>query len=221
MEDVLTLYHLPYDPRFPVVCLDEFPLALQADARASLPASPGQVRREDFEYERRGSCNLFVAFQPLAGWRWVWCEPRRRKQEFAHVVRALVDEYFPDAERIRLVCDNLNTHTPAAFYDTFPAEEARRITERIEFHYTPPHGSWLNMVEIDASVMARQCLGRRIGDMATLEEQVSAWAEARNAERASVEWHFTPEAARVKFQRRYPSVDVRQDDNHPAAPNST
>jgi hypothetical protein len=212
MEDVLTLYQLPYDPRFPVVCLDEFPLALQASVRASLPVMPGQPRRADFEYERRGSCNLFMAFQPLAGWRRVWCEPRRRKQEFAHVVRALVDECFPDAEQIRLVCDNLNTHTPAAFYDTFPAEEARRITERVAFHYTPPHGSWLNMVEIEAAVMARQCLGRRLGEIAAVEHDVTCWAQARNAEQASVDWRFSPEAARAKFHRRYPSVDVN---DHP------
>jgi len=214
MEDVLTLYQQPYDPRFPVVCLDEFPLALHDAVRASLPITPGRPQRDDFEYTRCGACTLFLAFQPLAGWRRVWCEPRRRKQEFAHVVRALVDECFPDAERIRLVCDNLNTHTPAAFYDTFPADDARRLTERVAFHYTPPHGSWLNMVEIEASVMARQCLDRRLPDLATVAHQVDAWAAHRNTTRASVDWQFTAAAARVKFHRRYPSVDVNQRQTH-------
>jgi transposase len=204
MEDLLDLYAEPYDPRRPVVCLDERPYALLGDVQDPLPMGPGQPQRVDYEYERHGSCNLFLVFQPLQGWRQVSVTERRTSEEFAWQIKRLVDEAFPEAKVIRVVLDNLNTHTPAALYQTFPPEEARRLTRKLEFHYTPKHASWLNMVEIEFSILARQCLNRRLPEREEVQREVQAWAEARNAARATVEWRFTTADARLKFHRLYP-----------------
>ncbi len=170
-----------------------------------LPPQPGQPQRIDYEYHRNGTCNLFTYFQPLAGWRHVEVTDRRTKQDFAYCMKFLVDVHFPLAEIIRVVIDNLNIHTPAALYETFEAKEARRILKKLEFHYTPKHGSWLNQVEIELSVLSRQCLERRIPDQETLKQEITAWEESRNQARATVAWRFTTTDARVKLQRLYPS----------------
>ena len=204
MEDVLDLYAEPYDPRWPQVCFDERPCPLRADVRAPVPAQPGQPARYDYEYERRGGCNLFVVFQPLAGWRRLAVTARRTNRDFAEQMRQLVDQDFPEAELIRVVLDNLSTHSPAALYQTFPAEEARRLLRKLAFHYTPKHGSWLNMVEIELAVLMKQCLNRRIGDQDTLEREVVAWAQQRNAHRATVKWLFNLSDARTRLARFYP-----------------
>ncbi len=203
MEDVLDLYGEPYDPKRPVVCFDERPYSLRAHTRDPLPVEPGRPRREDYEYERRGTCNLFVVFQPLVGWRKVTVTERRTSEDFARQMKQLVDEIFPEAEVIRVVLDNLNTHTPAALYQTFPAEEARRLTRKLEFHYTPKHGSWLNMVEIELSILERQCLNRRLPDLESVRREVKAWERARNEARATVDWRFTTTDARHKLHRLY------------------
>ena len=204
MEDVLDLYEKPYDPKRPVVCYDERPCVLHAEVRESLPMEPGKPQRIDSEYERNGSCYLFMNFQPLSGWRQVEVSDRRTNQDFAHWMKRLVDGQFPTAEVIRVILDNLSTHTPAAFYQTFVSEEARRLTQKLEFHYTPKHGSWLNMVEIELSVLSRQCLNRRIPDRESLQREVSAWEQARNQQKATVNWRFTTKKARHKLQRFYP-----------------
>lgn len=204
MEDVLDLYAQPYDPRRPVVCFDERPCQLLMDVREPLPMKPGRPRREDNEYKRQGSCNLFLLFQPLAAWRKAVVTERRTSEEFAYQMKALVDEFFPQAEVIRVVLDNLNIHTPAALYQAFPAEEARRIARKLEFHYTPKHGSWLNMVEIEFSILVRQCLNRRLPDMESMRREVEAWEKERNDAKATVEWRFTTADARTKLQRLYP-----------------
>lgn len=203
MEDILDLYAEPYDPRRPVVCFDERPYRLLGDKHPPLPMEPGQPQRVDYEYERRGRCNLFLTFQPLTGWRHVEVTERRTGEDFAWQMKWLVDEVFPEAEVIRVVLDNLNTHTPAALYRTFPPEEARRLTRKLEFHYTPKHGSWLNMVEIEFSVLARRCLNRRLPDVESVRREVEAWERDRNAARATVEWRFTTTDARLKLHRLY------------------
>ena len=205
MEDVLDLYAEPHDPARPVVCFDELSKQLVAETRAPLPAEPGRPERFDYEYERRGTANLFLACQTLAGWRHVAVTDRRTKHDFAEQMRELVDVHFPDADKIRVVLDNLNTHTPAALYEAFPAAEARRIARKLDFRHTPVHGSWLNMAELEFSMLARQCLGRRIPDRATLATEVAAWAAARNERRATIRWQFTVEDARSKLHRLYPS----------------
>jgi DDE superfamily endonuclease len=205
MEDVLDLYAEPHDPKRPWVCFDETSKQLVAETRTPLPMEPGQPERFDYEYERNGTANLFLLCQPLAGWRHVAVTDRRTKHDFAEQMQALVDVHFPDAETIRVVLDNLNTHTPAALYEAFPAAEARRIAKKLEFHYTPVHGSWLNMAELEFSMLARQCLGRRIPDRATLETEVATWQAARNEQRATIRWQFTVEDARSKLHRLYPS----------------
>jgi len=209
METVLDLYREPYDARRPVVCLDERPCLLRGEVRTPLPMRPGRDARYDHEYVRgSSSCCVLMAFEPLRARRRVWVRPQRRRLEFAEVVRALADEVYSDAETIRLVCDNLNTHTPAAFYERYPPAEARRLAERIEFIYTPVHGSWLNPIEIEFSVMVRQCLRRRIGTLPELAQEVEAWTAARNAEGATVDWQFTTADARIKLRRLYPSVST-------------
>ena len=190
MEDVLDLYAEPYDPNRPVICFDEHPYQLLEERRAPLPMKRGRLKRIDYEYKRCGVCNLFLVFQPLTGQRWIRVTQRRRSEEFAWQMKWVVDELFPDAEVIRVVLDNLSTHTPAAFYRVFSPEEARRLTRKLEFHYTPKHGSWLNMVEIEFSILARQCLNRRLADMESVRRETEAWAEARNSVGATVEWHF-------------------------------
>jgi hypothetical protein len=207
MEDVLGLYHEPYDPDFPLVCFDESSKQLIKETRQPLPAQPGQVQRFDYEYERNGTRNLFVFFEPLTGWRHVQVTHRRTKQDWAQCMKQLVDEFYPNAKRIRVVQDNLNTHTPVALYETFEAAEARRIAEKLEFHHTPKHGSWLNMAEIEFSVLTRQCLDRRIPDAATLRREIAAWEQARNAHATSVNWQFTTDDARIKLAQLYPSFD--------------
>jgi hypothetical protein len=205
MEDLLDLYAEPDDPKRPVVCFDESTKQLVAETRVPLPMAPGKPERFDYEYERKGTANLFLSCQPLGGWRHVAVTEQRTKPDFAHQMRALVDVHFPDAETIRLVLDNLNTHTPAALYEAFEPAEARRILKRLEFHYTPVHGSWLNMAELEFSMLSRQCLGRRVPDRDTLVTEVTAWATARNEQRATITWQFTAEDARVKLHRLYPS----------------
>lgn len=205
---MLDLYEEPYDPLFPVVCFDERPCQLLAEVREALPVGPGKPERRDHEYERRGTANVLMAFEPLTGWRRVEVTERRRKQEFAEAVRRLVEEDYPQARKIRLVCDNLSTHSASAFYEAFPAEQARRLAKRIEFVHTPVHGSWLNMVEIELSVLVRQCLGkRRLPDVETLRREAQAWEEERNRAGASVEWRFTTDDARTKLRKLYPSVE--------------
>ncbi len=207
MEDVLDVYHLPDDPRYPTVCFDETSKQLITEVRTPLPAAPGQPERYDYEYERNGVANLFLFFCPLRNWRHVKVTDRRTKVDYAHCMRELVDELLPHAARIRVVQDNLNTHTPVALYEVFPPAEAKRILDRLEFHYTPKHGSWLNMAEIELSVLSRQCLDRRIPDKQTLQQEATAWEESRNAKGASVNWRFTTEDARIKLKRLYPSID--------------
>lgn len=207
MERVLDVYAEPYDPKRPVVCLDERPCALVGEGRDPLPMRPGSDQKQDHEYVRGGLCCAFLAFEPLQAWRRAWVRPQRRRLEFAEVVRELCDEIYPDADVVRIVCDNLNTHTAAAFYERYPPDEARRLAERVEFVYTPVHGSWLNVVECEFSAMVRQCLAhRRLGKIEALRREIEAWVTARNAEGATVEWQFTTADARIKLRRLYPSV---------------
>jgi hypothetical protein len=206
MEEVLDLYEEPYDPLLPVVCFDERPCQLLAEVRDPLPTAPGRAGRFDSHYERRGMAHVLMAFEPLSGWRKVEVSERRRGREFAGMVRGLLEEDYPRAERIRLVCDNLSSHSPAAFYESFPPEDARSLTKRIEFVYTPVHGSWLNMVEIELSALVRQCLGRRLPDVETLgREAQEAWCGERNRLGTSVDWRFATDDARTKLRSLYPS----------------
>lgn len=205
MEDVLDLYHQPYDPSRPVVCFDESNKQLIAETRIPLPMQPGQVQRYDYEYDRQGCCNLFMFFEPLAAWRHVEVTDQRTMIDYAHCMKYLVDERYPDAKVIRVVQDNLNTHKPAALYEAFPPQEARRILQRLEFHYTPKHGSWLNMAEIELHVLNSQCLDRRIPDKVTLIKVTTAWDVDRTQRAASVNWQFTTQDARIKLRRLYPS----------------
>jgi hypothetical protein len=205
LEDVLDLYAEPYAPARPVVCFDETSKQLVAEIRAPLPIEPGKPERVDYEYARSGVANLFLVTQPLGAWRHVDATDRRTKHDFAHRMRDPVDRHFPGAERIRVVLDNLNTHTPAALYEAFAPAEARRVLRKPELHYTPVHGSWLNMAEPEFSLLARQCLDRRIGDRATLVTEVATWEAARNEQRATIRWHFTVDHARAKLHRLYPS----------------
>jgi hypothetical protein len=207
MEDVLDLYMAPTDPAYPLVCFDETSKQLIGDSRSPLPAGPGQPERFDYEYVRHGVQNLFMFFAPLHNWRHVKVTERRTKEDWAACMRDLVDVHFPEAKRIRVVEDNLNTHTPAALYEALPPAEAKRILDRLEFHYTPKHGSWLNMAEIELSVLNGQCLDRRIADTATLEQEVAAWEKTRNQRRATVNWRFTSADARIKLKRLYPSLE--------------
>lgn len=204
MEDVLAVYARPPDPARPLVCFDECGKDLKAHTRPPQGGRPGRVAREDAEYVRRGSVNGFLACAPHLGWRHLTITARRTAIDFAHALRDLSDVHFPRAERIVLVLDNLNTHTPAALYQAFPPAEAWRILEKLEWHYTPKHGSWLNIAELELSVLQRQCLARRIPDVPTLEREVAAWVAARNAERLTTAWHFTQEAARSRLPWLYP-----------------
>jgi hypothetical protein len=205
MEDVLDLYAEPEDPERPRVCFDECPYQIISEVRASLPMRPGRPSRYDYEYKRQGTCNLFLFVQPHVGWRHVKVTARRTKLDFAHCMRDLVDIHFPEARVIRVVLDHLNTHTPAALYEAFEPAEARRIVRKLEFHYTPKHGSWLNMAEIELSVLSDQCLDRRLPDQQTVVQEVAAWETRRNAERATIDWRFGTQEARVKLKRLYPS----------------
>jgi len=204
MEDVLDVYHRPYDPQRPVVCLDETSRQVVAEVRDPLPVAPGRVARHDPEYARNGVVNCFVVSEPLRGWRQVRLSDRRTRIDFAHCVKELADVSYPQAERIVLVMDQLNTHSPASLYQAFAPAEAKRLADRLEIHYTPKHGSWLNMAEIELSVLARQCLNRRLGDRAALEREVAAWVAARNAATTTIDWQFTTADARIKLTRLYP-----------------
>jgi hypothetical protein len=213
MEDVLSVYTRPYDPRRPQVCFDELPKQLLAHTREPLPASPGHARREDYEYERHGTANLFLWYEPLAGRRHVEVTERRAMVDRAHCIEDLVDVHYPDAERIVLVMDNLNTHSPASLYEAFPPVEAMRLADKLEIHHTPKHGSWSGTrlrvsAEIELAILSAQCLDRRIPNQDTLRQEVAAWEETRNALGAAVNWRFTTEDARVKLRHLYPVHDV-------------
>jgi len=205
MEDVLEVYHRPYNPRRPQVCLDETNRQLVRETRTPIPAAPGRPATVDYEYERNGTVNLFMMFEPLAGQRHVLVTERRTAKDYAHAIRHLLDVAYPEAEKVVLVQDNLNTHTPASLYETFEPAEAKRLADRLELHYTPKHGSWLNMAEIELAVLAEQCLDRRLADRATLEREVAAWQAARNADGRGVDWRFTTEDARIKLTHLYPT----------------
>ncbi len=205
MEDVLDLYAEPYDEKRPKVNFDETSKQLIAETRRGLKAKAGRVQRYDYEYKRNGVRNLFMICEPQAGWRHVAITERRTKVDFAHQMKWLVDERYPGAEVIRVVFDNLNTHKVASLYEAFEPSEARRIAKKLEFHPTPKHGSWLNMAEIELSILERQCLDRRIGDEEMLRREVEAYEQRRNAERATIDWQFTAADARVKLHRLYPS----------------
>lgn len=204
MEQVLDVYQRPYDPRFPVICMDESNKQLIGDVQPPLPLQPGQAQKVDCNYERHGTGNLFIAFEPACGQRDVQVTEQRTRQDWAHFVQHIVDDLCPTAERITLVCDQLNTHSLASLYETFSPEEAHRLARKLELIYTPKHGSWLNMAEIEFSALSRQCLDRRIADLATLAREVAAWAKARNDHATTVHWRFTTADARIKLESLYP-----------------
>jgi hypothetical protein len=206
MEEVLQIYTTPYDPDYPLVCFDESSKQLISETRIPLPPEPGKTERFDYEYKREGVCNLFMFFEPLAGWRHVEVTDRRTQIDYAQQMKYLVDERYPHAQKIRIVQDNLNTHIGASLYKAFEPSEARRILDKLEFHYTPKHGSWLNMAEIELSVLTRQCLDRRIPQQDLLKEEVVAWEQRRNQLEASANWRFTTADARIKLKRLYPSI---------------
>lgn len=205
MEDVLEVYHRPHDPARPLVCLDEASKQLITETRPPVPAKPGRPARRDYEYERNGTANLFMLFAPLEGWRHVEVTDQRTAVDYARMLKALSDVHFPDAAKIVLVQDNLNTHKPASLYEAFPAEEARRLVGRFEWHYTPRHGSWLNMAESELGVLSSQCLDRRVPDKQTLTREVATWEGARNKKHTKADWQFTTADARVKLKRLYPA----------------
>lgn len=204
MEEVLEVYALPLDARYPQVCFDERPVQLLGEVYDPIPAQPGQVRRYDYEYKRHGTANLFVMCQPLAGWREVKVTQQRQKVDFAHCMKDLVEVHFPEADRIRVVLDNLNIHTAGALYEAFEPEEAHRILRKLEFHYTPKHGSWLNMAEIEISILSRQVLKQRIGSVTHLKQVTQVWTQRRNAQRATIDWQFDVTKARTKLAYLYP-----------------
>jgi DDE superfamily endonuclease len=218
MEDVLDLYAAPADPRQPVVCFDESPVQLIGEVRPPVPAKPGQIERYDYEYRRHGTANLFVVIDVNRPWRKVKVTEHRAATDFAECMRELVDVHYPKADRIRVVLDNLSTHTAGALYQALPAHQARRLLQRLEFHYTPKHASSLNMVEIEIGVLVRQCLDRRIESHARLVSETAAWEKRRNAERARINWMFTTEQARAKLGRAYPKLSARQQRNEESKP---
>ena len=205
MEDVIEVYHRPHDPDRPVVCVDETSKQLIVETRKPIPAAPGRPRRVDYEYQRNGTANLFMMFAPLEGWRDVKVTDQRAAIDYAQMLKELSDTHFSRASKIVLVQDNLSTHKPASLYEAFPAKEARRLVERFEWHYTPKHGSWLDMAESELSVLSRQCLARRIPDNESLTKEVAAWRDARNKTHAKADWQFTTANARVKLKRLYPT----------------
>ena len=207
MEDVLDVYTRPYDPRRPQVCLDETRRQLLGEVTPPLPPAPGRPARAGYAYTREGVCNLFLVTEPLRGWRHVAVSDRRTRADFAHGTRELVDVHYPAAARLVLVMDNLNIHSPASLYETFAPAEAKRLADKLEIHHTPRHGSWLNMAEIELSILQRQCLDRRLGHRATLAREVAAWTTARNAAERRIDWRFTTADARIKLKRLYPTYD--------------
>jgi len=208
MEETLDLYQQPYDKEEPLVCFDESSKQLIAEIREPIPMKQGDPQRYDTEYRRNGTVNLFMFFEPLGNWRHVEVTQQRTKIDFAHCMKALVDDFFPKAKLIHVVMDNLNTHKLASLYEAFPAKEAHRIARQLQFHYTPKHGSWLNMAEIELSILSRQCLSRRIPEKKRLEKEVEAWQAERNHSGATINWQFTTKDARIKLKRLYPSFDV-------------
>jgi DDE superfamily endonuclease len=206
MEDVIQTYMLPYDAKCPVVCFDEASKQLFGEVRAPEPARPGALARVDYEYERKGVCCQLVMCEPLRGWRHVQVTERRTRQDYAHCIREMVDRHFARATKIRLVQDNLNTHDGASLYEAFPPAEARRILDKIEFHYTPKHGSWLNMAETEINIMNRQCLDRRLDSQSLMASEVAAWEAERNKRQARIHWSFTLAVARQKLRKLYPSI---------------
>jgi hypothetical protein len=206
MEEVLDLYAEAEDPQRPRVCFDEMPYQMIAETRVPLPMQSGQVECYDYEYRRKGTCNLFLFFNPFAGKRRIKVTQRRTKQDFAHCMKELVDEDYPNAVIIRVILDQLNTHSKAALYETFEPEEARRIARKLEFHYTPKHGSWLNMAEIEFSVVDRQCLDRWLQNIETVQSEIAAWEMPRNEQKIGIDWQFTTEKARKKLERLYPPI---------------
>lgn len=209
MEDVLAVYQRPYTPQYPVICLDEIQKALRSTPRGQIPMESGHPLREDYEYKRHNKCSLFLAVEPLAGFRKVWVRAQRTMLDFALVIRELLDEIYPDAEKIVLVVDNLNIHHPAALYERFSPAEARRLAERIEWHYTPEHGSWLNIAECELSVLRRQSLRARTPDSETVRQKVAIWETERNQKQIGIDWQFTTADARIKLKRLYPIVNVQ------------
>ena len=208
MEDVLEIYKLPYDAQRPVICMDEMPKQLLSQTQEPIPCQAGRPARQDYEYKRNGVADLFMVFEPLQGKRFVEVTEKRRRIEWATVMKQLADDLYPQAEKIVVVLDNLNTHTPSAFYETLEPEEARRLVERFEFHFTPKHGSWLNMAEIELSALARQCLDRPLPDLTTLTQEVQAWQQQRNDEVVKVQWQFKTADARTKLKHLYPKIHV-------------
>jgi hypothetical protein len=208
MEDVLDVYQQPHDAKRPLVCFDEASKQQTKETRTPLPAKEGAVQKYDYEYERNGTSNIFMFFAPLEGWRKAKVTDQRTAIDFAHCMRDLVDVHYPNADKIVLVMDNLNTHKMGSLYKAFPPQEAQRIKERLEVHYTPKHGSWLNMAEIELSVLHKQCLDQRIPDQTTLIQHVQAWETPRNSAQATVDWRFTTADARIKLKRLYPIIDV-------------
>ena len=206
MEDLLDLYQRPYDPKRPLVCVDELPVQLVSEVRLPLAVLPGRPARYDYEYRREGVANLFMAFEPLLAWRAVQVTQRRTAIDFAELLRWLVEDVHDDADRIVLVLDNLNTHGPWCLYEAFEPERARRIAQKLEWHYTPKHGSWLNVAEVELAALTRQCLDRRIGSAAQLTREVNAWEESRNERMVGIKWQFTTADARIKLHRLYPSI---------------
>jgi hypothetical protein len=204
MEDVLDLYQLPYDANYPVVCMDEKPYQLLGESRAPIPMKAGKPERQDGEYVRNGTCSIFIFNEPLSGWRHTCVCERRTKIDWANQIRILLGQYYPHVAKIRLVMDNLNTHVISSLYEAFPPELARNLARRLEIHYTPKHGSWLNMAEIELSVLSKQCLDRRIDDIALLSKELSFWEANRNAIQKGVDWQFTTVDARIKLKRLYP-----------------
>jgi hypothetical protein len=202
------VYHRPYNPRRPQICMDEQPVQLIKEKRTPIAASEGQPVRYDSEYERNGTAVNFMFTEPLSGWRKVKVREHRTAVDWAQEMKELLDVDYPDAEKVILLCDNLNIHRPASFYEAFPPEEARRLVNRLEFHYTPKHGSWLNVAEIELSALTTQCLDRRIPDLQTLRQEIKAWEQKRNAGQKSVDWRFTTDDARVKLKRLYPQIKL-------------
>jgi hypothetical protein len=208
MEDVLDLYAEPYQSEYPVVCFDEIPYQLVSETQKPLPLQPGKPIRYDYEYRREGTCNLFIFLEPLAGWRHVKVTTRRTKQDFAACMNDMVEIYWPEAKKIRVVLDNLNTHSPATLYERYPPKKARELVKKLEFHYTPKHSSWLNMAEVEISVLSGQCLDRRIADKNVLENEINAWQVQRNESKAKIDWQFTIPNARDKLKKLYPACTV-------------
>lgn len=206
MEDVISVYHRPYNPEFPVVCMDEVSKQLIGETRESLPVEPGKPKRIDYEYVRKGTANIFMSVEPLGGKRYTKTTNRRTKTDWAYFIKEIVDQEYPLAKKIVMVLDNLNTHKISSLYETFPPEEAKRIADKLELHFTPKHGSWLNMAEVELSVLSSQCLSTRISSFDKLQKNVVAWNEQRNSKNSKINWQFTNEDARIKLVRLYPEL---------------